>query len=84
MEYLLSALQVTNLVFIPIIYLFYPETAGLTLDEIDHMFELKHAPGAKMTYADAAKQARIVMEEERLQLGSRPQKVPAQHVEAVV
>lgn len=31
------------------------------------VFEIKHAPGAKLTYAEASKQAREVIEGERLQ-----------------
>lgn len=45
---------VTNLCFIPIIWLFYPETAGLSLDEIDWMFSIKYGSSTKITYKEAA------------------------------
>jgi hypothetical protein len=33
-----------NLVCIPIIYLFYPETNGRTLEDMDALFKGRHAP----------------------------------------
>lgn len=60
-----------NLAWLPIIWFFYVETAGLSLEEIDRVFEIKHAPGAKVTYTEAAKQAREDIESERLQLGEK-------------
>lgn len=50
---------VTNLCFIPIIWLFYPETAGLSLDEIDWMFSIKYGSAAKMTYQEATLKVRF-------------------------
>ena len=47
-----------NLAWLPIIWFFYVETAGLSLEEIDRVFEIKHAPGAKISYTEAAKQAK--------------------------
>lgn len=77
---------VLNLSWIPLIWFFYVETAGLSLEEIDRVFELKHAPGAKMTYAEAAKQAREDIESERLQLrdpGSEDKEPTSEYVEQV-
>jgi hypothetical protein len=54
-----------NLSFAPIIWFFYVETAGLSLDEIDRVFEIKHAPGAKMTYKEATRIAKEEFEAER-------------------
>jgi hypothetical protein len=62
---------VLNLAWIPIVYFFYVETSGLSLEEIDRVFEIKHAPGPKITYTEAAKQAREDIETERLQAGEK-------------
>jgi hypothetical protein len=62
---------VLNLAWIPIVYFFYVETSGLSLEEIDRVFEIKHAPGANTTYTEAAKQAREDIETERLQAGEK-------------
>lgn len=59
---------VLNASFIPIIWLFYVETAGLSLDEIDRVFAIKHAPGRKITYKEATQLAKEEMEAERLQI----------------
>lgn len=47
------------------------ETAGLSLEEIDRVFEIKHAPGAKITYTEAAKQAKHDIETERVQMSEK-------------
>lgn len=57
-----------NASFVPIIWLFYVETAGLSLDEIDRVFEIKHAPGSRMTYKEAIVRAKEELEAERLQV----------------
>jgi hypothetical protein len=59
---------VTNLCFDPIIWLFYPETRGLSLDEIDRVFTIKYGSECKMTYQEATLRAREELEAERLQI----------------
>ena len=63
---------VINLVWLPFIWYFYVETAGLSLDEIDRVFELKHAPGATMTYQEATMLAKEEIEHERILIGQKP------------
>lgn len=36
----------TNLVFVPIIYLFFPETSNLALEEVDYIFASNENPVA--------------------------------------
>ncbi|KAK5174814.1 uncharacterized protein LTR77_001897 [Saxophila tyrrhenica] len=57
-----------NLSFAPIIWFFYLETAGLSLDEIDRVFEIAHAPGVKMGYKEATRLAKEEFEAERLRI----------------
>lgn len=76
---------VLNASFFPIIWFFYVETAGLSLDEIDRVFAIKHAPGAKMTYKEATRLAKEELEVERLQIrdvaGVDEEKASSDHVE---
>ena len=65
---------VLNLAWLPVIWFFYVETAGLSLEEIDRVFEIKHAPGANMSYGEAAKQAKEDIQSERLQVGEKGSK----------
>ena len=71
----------------PFIWFFYVETAGLSLDEIDRVFTLKHAPGSTLTYKEATRQAQEELETERLEITNRPAKGLeagfTEHVEAV-
>jgi hypothetical protein len=62
---------VLNLAWLPIIWLFYVETAGLSLEEIDRVFEIKHTPGADISYTEAAKQAKEDIESEQLKVGEK-------------
>lgn len=63
-----------NLAWIPIVWFFYVETSGLSLEEIDRVFEIKHAPGAKVSYTEAAKQARGEMGSQHVQLNDKRSK----------
>lgn len=47
-----------NFVFTPICWYFIVETARLSLEEIDKMFEIKHYGGKSMTYQEAAESAK--------------------------
>ncbi|GIK06091.1 hypothetical protein Aspvir_001734 [Aspergillus viridinutans] len=47
-----------NFCFIPIIYYFYVETATLSLEQVDRLFEIKHNAGKDMSWADATRIAR--------------------------
>ena len=60
---------VLNAFWLPWIYFFYVETAGLSLDELDRVFENKFAPGVDMTYKETTKLAKEQMEEGRHVLG---------------
>jgi hypothetical protein len=74
------------LCFIPVIWLFYPETKGLSLDEIDRVFTIKYVSEGKMTYQEATLRAREEMEAERLQIADltppNEEKPAMYHVEA--
>ncbi len=61
------------------------QTAGLSLDEIDRVFVLKHAEGSTLTYKQATEQAKEQLEIERLEISARPEKsgVGTDHVESV-
>ena len=74
---------VLNLAWLPVIWFFYVETAGLSLEEIDRVFEIKHAPGANMSYAEAAKQAKEDIQSERLQVGEKGSKDNVESTEFV-
>ncbi|KAK3669300.1 hypothetical protein LTR78_010838 [Recurvomyces mirabilis] len=45
---------VLNFAWFPIVWLFYIETKGLSLEEVDLMFKIKHNAGTKMSYKEAA------------------------------
>lgn len=49
-----------NFAFLPFIWYFYIETAGLSLEQIDRLFEIKYEDGPKMSYNEAT---RIVRQE---------------------
>jgi hypothetical protein len=53
------------------------------LEEIDRVFEIKHAPGANITYSEAAKQAKMDIESERLQAGEKGSKDTVESTEFV-
>lgn len=43
--------------FVPIVQFFYVETARLSLEEIDRVFEIKYEGGSSVTYKQATKMA---------------------------
>ena len=47
-----------NFLFIPVIWLFYVETANLSLEQIDRLFEIKHEAGHGMSWSEATRMAR--------------------------
>ncbi|GAD91793.1 hypothetical protein NECHADRAFT_48029 [Paecilomyces variotii No. 5] len=47
-----------NFSFIPLIWFFYVETANLSLEQVDRLFEIKHHAGKSMTWEDATRIAR--------------------------
>jgi len=53
---------VLNLSWIPFIWYFYVETAGLSLEEVDQVFKIKYNGGKNMTY----KQATVLAREQTL------------------
>ena len=53
------------------------------MEEIDRVFEIKHAPGSKMSYTEAAKQAKEDIESERLQVGEKDSKDTAESADFV-
>jgi len=49
---------VLNFAWFPIVWFFYIETKGLSLEEVDLMFKTKYRGGKDVTYEQAARQAR--------------------------
>ncbi|KAL2865723.1 sugar porter family MFS transporter [Aspergillus lucknowensis] len=47
-----------NFLFIPIIWYFYVETANLSLEQVDRLFEIKHDAGRDMSWSEAYRLAR--------------------------
>ncbi|KAK5400794.1 hypothetical protein LTR06_011254 [Exophiala xenobiotica] len=56
---------VLNLAWVPLIWYFYVETAGLTLEEIDGMFEHKYHGGRSMSWKEATRLAQADMRTQR-------------------
>ncbi|PYI02395.1 general substrate transporter [Aspergillus sclerotiicarbonarius CBS 121057] len=60
-----------NFVFIPVIHFFYVETAGLSLEQVDRLFEIKHDGGKQMSWSEATRLARLesnVVEENKVEV----------------
>lgn len=68
-----------NFCFIPLIYFFYVETAKLSLEQVDRLFELKHDAGKSMSWADATRIART--ENDDLQASEGKHAVDTEHCE---
>lgn len=49
---------ITNICFVPLVQYFYVETARLSLEEIDKVFEFKYEGGSAVSYKVATRQAR--------------------------
>jgi hypothetical protein len=49
---------VLNLVWVPLIWYFYVETAGLSLEEVDLVFKIQYHGGKKMTFEEAKRLAK--------------------------
>ena len=61
-----------NFCFIPLIYHFYVETAKLSLEQVDRLFEIKHDAGEEMSWADAIRIARAESDDLRVYLRRMP------------
>ncbi|KAJ5408464.1 hypothetical protein N7509_002347 [Penicillium cosmopolitanum] len=68
-----------NFCFIPLIYYFYVETATLSLEQVDRLFEIKHDAGKDMSWADATRIART--ENDDLQTPVEKDILSAEHCE---
>ena len=69
-----------NFCFLPIIQYFYVETANLSLEQIDRLFEIKHEAGNAISWAEATQIARteVISDLALPGKGSKPE-----HVETV-
>ncbi|PVH72883.1 general substrate transporter [Cadophora sp. DSE1049] len=61
---------VLNIAWVPFIWYFYVETAGLSLDEIDKLFEI-HYNNPGMTWKEATRQAREAIEVAKLEISEK-------------
>jgi MFS family permease len=68
-----------NFCFIPLIHYFYVETATLSLEQVDRLFEIKHDAGKDMSWADATRIARS--ESDDLQMTVEKDAIDAEHCE---
>jgi hypothetical protein len=51
-----------NFCFIPIIWWYYIETANLSLEQVDRLFEIKHDAGNDMSWSEATRLAHMERE----------------------
>jgi hypothetical protein len=58
---------VLNFAWFPIVWFFYVETKGLSLEEVDLMFKFKYHGGKGMTYKEAAELAKAEIDSVRRQ-----------------
>lgn len=75
---------VLNFAWFPIVWFFYIETKGLSLEEIDLMFKIKYHGGKDMTYKKAAVVAKQEANVVRSQAISEKNKSEIQMVECVI
>ncbi|KAL3429879.1 general substrate transporter [Aspergillus tetrazonus] len=68
-----------NFCFIPLIHYFYVETATLSLEQVDRLFEIKYEAGKDMSWADATRIART--ESDDLQMSVEKDGIDAEHCE---
>ena len=68
-----------NFCFIPVIYYFYVETATLSLEQVDRLFEIKHDAGKNMSWDDATRIART--ESDDLQAAGAKDGLDTEHCE---
>lgn len=54
---------VFNVCFVPIIHRWYVETANLSLEQVDRLFQIKHEGGKNISWAEATKLARTETQE---------------------
>ena len=52
-----------NFVFVPIVWYFYIETARLSLEQVDRLFQIKHEGGKSVSWKEATRQARMETQE---------------------
>ncbi|XHG09711.1 hypothetical protein AWENTII_012752 [Aspergillus wentii] len=69
-----------NFLFIPVIWYFYVETANLSLEQVDRLFEIKHDAGKDMSWSEAYRMAR--MEVPVVELSAKDE-VESEHCEVV-
>lgn len=71
-----------NFCFIPVIWWFYIETANLSLEQVDRLFEIKHDGGKDMTWSEATKIA-LTQSGIRPDLQAEKERVHSEHCEVV-
>ncbi|GJC88577.1 hypothetical protein ColLi_11415 [Colletotrichum liriopes] len=72
-----------NFAFVPIIWYWYVETANLSLEPVDRMFEIKHAGGKKMDWEEATRLAKLDAPPTVESSSEMDEMVMANHVESV-
>jgi hypothetical protein len=80
---------VLNFAWFPIVWIFYVETKGLSLEEVDLMFKIKYHAGKSMTYKEAAVLAKkeadsVRMEATRRDISINDDKQGIQHEEVLI
>lgn len=71
-----------NFCFLPVIWWYYIETANLSLEQVDRLFEIKHDAGKDMSWAEATRIARAEPSD-GLDFHAEKDNVDSQHREVV-
>ncbi|KAH8887133.1 general substrate transporter [Thozetella sp. PMI_491] len=67
-----------NIAFVPLVYFFYVETAKLSLEQIDRVFEIKSEGGKSVTWKQARERA--MMETPSVQSGKSDERINTEHL----